>query len=410
MDKLRWLHISDIHFKFKSYETKLLREKLISKIEEKGKEYYKYLFITGDLLLQYENNGDFTSVELFLDELINVSGIKKENIFMVPGNHDIKRDENTTYDIKLVTENVKNVNKKVDKMPNIKYDELMKRQDNYIKFYNKFLGKNYNKDKLHNFIEKEDINVLEINSCLLALSDDYGKLSIYLSKLLDSLKNTTSNKQKLSIAILHHELEFLNKYELDEIIKILVDKKFDFVFCGHTHKNRYDQYLVGNDKLRKICTAALAKDDDDYSDINFVEGFFDGKNVNIIYYKWCDELSDWRRDVCISRVADETGIIKIELEKNINVLNQEEEKSELCNSEKYKECEEKLGDIYTKNTMERKYVEFIKDSKRVYLLVRDLDFLNKETVAEEKNKIIELGKDCKIIFEKKENYTCEVQN
>lgn len=191
---------------------------------------------------------------------------------------------------------------------------------------------------------------------------------------------------------------------------MLVDKKFDFVFCGHTHKNKYYKYVVGNDILRSICTAALAKDRDNYSDINFVEGFFDGKNVNIIYYKWFDELSDWRRDVCIDRAADESGIIKVKLNKNIIELNANKEKSIFCNNEKYKECEEKLGDIYTKSTMEQKYVKFIRNSKKVYILVRDLDFLNKETVAEEKRKIIKMGKDCKIIFEKKENYTLEVKN
>lgn len=129
---------------------------------------------------------------------------------MIPGNHDIKRDDKTTYEINLLTGNVDNINKNIEEMPVTNYNELMKRQNNYINFYNKFLGRNYNKDKLHNFIEKEDINVIEINSCLLALSDDYGKLSIYLRKLLESLKNTNSNNQKLSIAILHHELEFLN--------------------------------------------------------------------------------------------------------------------------------------------------------------------------------------------------------
>ncbi|MVX65796.1 hypothetical protein GKZ28_19130 [Clostridium chromiireducens] len=410
MDKVRWLHISDIHFNFQNYDTKLLREKIIDKIKEKGKNYYKYLFITGDLLFKYENDGDFSEVELFLNKLINISGIQKKNIFMVPGNHDVKRDKNTSYEIDGIIENAEKIKEKVEKMPDYVYIRLMERQNKYIRFYNEFLGREYDKNELHKFINKEDINVIEINSCLLAQSDDSGKLSVNLSKLLDSLESTESNDQKLSIAILHHEPEFLNKNEFNEIIKLLTDKKFDFIFCGHTHKNRYHQYNFGGKPLRKICTAALVSDNDDYSDINFIDGNFEGKNIEIIYYKWCNELSDWRRDVCIDRVADESGIIKLKLEKNINVLKQEGEKNELCNSDKYKECEEKLGDIYTKNTMEKKYVEFIKDSKRVYILVRDLDFLNKETVVEEKSKIIKLGKDCKIIFEKKEKYTSEVKN
>ncbi|MDD6770081.1 metallophosphoesterase [Inconstantimicrobium porci] len=100
----RWLHISDIHYRFNNYETKIVRSKFIRKIKEKGKGYYKYLFISGDLLLKYENNGDFKYVEKFLDDLLDISGINKENIFLVPGNHDLKRDNDTDYDIDLITE------------------------------------------------------------------------------------------------------------------------------------------------------------------------------------------------------------------------------------------------------------------------------------------------------------------
>ena len=54
-------------------------------------------------MLKYENNGDFKDVEKFLDDLLDISGINKENIFLVPGNHDLKRDNDTDYDIDLIT-------------------------------------------------------------------------------------------------------------------------------------------------------------------------------------------------------------------------------------------------------------------------------------------------------------------
>ena len=167
---------------------------------------------------------------------------------------------------------------------------------------------------------------------------------------------------------------------------------------------------MGDKDLIEICTAALAEDDEDYSDINFVEGEFNHGITNIIFYKWCNELSEWRRDVCIDRVADETGVIKIDLQKSSSNENFNLLEPIMCTNEKHKECEETLGDIYTSHTMEKRYVEFIKDSKKVYILVRDLDFLNKETVKEEKSKIIKMGKDCKIIFERKENYSSEVRS
>ena len=57
-------------------------------------------------MLKYENNGDFKDVEKFLDDLLDISGINKENIFLVPGNHDLKRDNDTDYDIDLITQSL----------------------------------------------------------------------------------------------------------------------------------------------------------------------------------------------------------------------------------------------------------------------------------------------------------------
>lgn len=54
-------------------------------------------------MLKYKNNGDFKDVEKFLDDLLDISGINKENIFLVPGNHDLKRDNDTDYYMDLIT-------------------------------------------------------------------------------------------------------------------------------------------------------------------------------------------------------------------------------------------------------------------------------------------------------------------
>lgn len=359
MKEIRWLHISDIHFKLSNYDTKNVRRSFLETIKEKGIGYYKYLFISGDLLYKYEDEGNYEKSRLFIEELLKISGIEKRNVFIVPGNHDLKRDSDTDYEIEGIVIKEENISERIDRLPNKRYRLLLERQRSFIDFYNTFLGRKYDEERLHNFYEREDLNVLEINSCLIAQSNDFGKLSVYLSKLLESCSNISSNKEKLSIAILHHELEYLNSYEKEEVKKILIDNNFDLILCGHTHKNRFDQYIVGKKIIRKICSAALAEDDSNYSDINFIEGRYNGNNIKIIYYKWFNNLSQWKHDVSIDRSADETGTLTIELDKDIN------------NTEGYKEDNNSTVNVEEVIVNERNCEVNIRKKIRVFISSRN---------------------------------------
>lgn len=50
-DVISWLHISDIHFNLLNYDTKILREKLILLLKEKGKGI-NFIVISGDVVYQ----------------------------------------------------------------------------------------------------------------------------------------------------------------------------------------------------------------------------------------------------------------------------------------------------------------------------------------------------------------------
>ena len=86
---LRWLHLSDLHFNFTGYETDWLRDQLFLKLEE-FKGSVDFLVVTGDLLFKFGST--FEGVEAFLIKLIQRLNISKDNVFIVPGNHDFKRN------------------------------------------------------------------------------------------------------------------------------------------------------------------------------------------------------------------------------------------------------------------------------------------------------------------------------
>ena len=52
---MKWLHISDLHFMFKGYDSAQLKTKLLDKIEEL-KLNLDFILITGDCLYQYKED------------------------------------------------------------------------------------------------------------------------------------------------------------------------------------------------------------------------------------------------------------------------------------------------------------------------------------------------------------------
>ena len=85
-----WLHLSDIHFHFSSYESMRLREEFLKKIKEiSTNTKIDYLFLSGDLA---DKNGNYSENLIdYLNDVTHAIGIIKDNVIIVPGNHDHDR-------------------------------------------------------------------------------------------------------------------------------------------------------------------------------------------------------------------------------------------------------------------------------------------------------------------------------
>lgn len=329
MSKIRSIHLSDIHYKVNNYNTERLRESLLDKIVQCGKGYYKYLFITGDFLYCYENCGSFKEVSEYIEKILQVSGIKKEYVFLVPGNHDIERSVLRSIIISGLKNDINSISKTIDVLDDKVYEGLIKGQENFIKFYKNILGRDYSANDLHYLIETEDMNILGINTCLISgMDEEEGSLSIGLKKLWKCVNSLDKSNNKYNIAILHHSLECINAEERDEIKKLLVDYNFNLILCGHTHKSKFDEIIIGSKVIRIVCSGTVANDQ--YADVNFIDIEIEDGKTNIIYYKWSNSLSEWRRDVTSSRSADDAGIITFKINKDITI--EEEKKLEIKES------------------------------------------------------------------------------
>lgn len=89
------LHLSDFHFKPNfQYDQDIILNELLKKISEMNKSEWQpdLILCTGDIAYSGKP-GEYKSARDFLDQLLKITGLTKEKLFTVPGNHDVDWDE-----------------------------------------------------------------------------------------------------------------------------------------------------------------------------------------------------------------------------------------------------------------------------------------------------------------------------
>lgn len=225
---MKVLHISDIHFNYRNFESVVLRNRLLRYIDENNIEV-DAIIITGDCVYQY---GKTEECENFIKNLRIKTRCKKCNVFICPGNHDVDR-ENKKREKKIleIRENKADITAKV-------YDDLVANgYDRFSSFYKESTGRKY-KDfgVIERSIEDSKFRIISVNTCLLSQDDnDKGKLRVCCNKL-ESVSNDKYNDDCINILIMHHGIEYFQEEEFLKFQHWLDDNYIDIVMCGHSHR------------------------------------------------------------------------------------------------------------------------------------------------------------------------------
>jgi predicted phosphodiesterase/translation initiation factor 2B subunit (eIF-2B alpha/beta/delta family) len=246
---VRWLHLSDLHFGCEELYPgiKTIREKLLKFAREKlRRENYQYLFISGDLVYapEYWKKSEEDkqkikeNIKSFLDEMTNELEITKDNIFIVPGNHDIQRTAEKEKIINKIT---------LDDVvggafSDIDFITILKAQKDYINIC-KHLGVKNFCDKAHKFIGNiGDINVLLLNTTLTTNKDDRrGDLLLDGGIFLKELQKC-KNKRTPLIVLAHHGPNWFQETSRIHLREIKNHSELPIFLCGHEHKANLDRY------------------------------------------------------------------------------------------------------------------------------------------------------------------------
>ncbi|PKP23044.1 MAG: hypothetical protein CVU05_01315 [Bacteroidetes bacterium HGW-Bacteroidetes-21] len=242
------LHISDLHF-VANYELKgnskyddSYKLRFISGLENglsKNSLKLKYILISGDIANEGEER-EYNEVLIFLNELKQKFNIKKENILICPGNHDITWSA---------------LRKTLDGMPEANRKEAYLYHDikfqSFKKFYHDFFEtkKDFICDSaiVDTIIDDEDkLIILGINSCFKESFQKKDHIGFIETKSLENkIKDIFSNikfNDYDKLLVMHHNPEDFKNESANvknwEDVSLILNSNFPTTFCGHIHSSR----------------------------------------------------------------------------------------------------------------------------------------------------------------------------
>ncbi len=311
MNKMKWLHLSDIHYNMDNYESEWLRNNLIKTLTDQN-EKIDMLIVTGDLLYQF--NSSFNEVEIFLKSIINAINISFKNVFIVPGNHDFKRSSSRKLLIKGIKNSQSNITDTVSSLDEEVINDLIDGQKEFWDFHEKFLGHKDDYKSTHFVNLRENFNIINLNTCLISgTENEEGTLSIHMKKLMETLKKIKDDT-KPNIAIGHHSLECFISKEQEEIINMFEDFNVDIYLCGHIHKNKCKIYPQGERYIPSIVCGSNMSDSYAIPSFNIGEIDLDSSECKVKYYKW-SKNRQWIVDNEVDRKIGEDNTLNFNLDR-----------------------------------------------------------------------------------------------
>lgn len=277
--EIRWLQLSDLHM-FQSTE-----------MEEQKKALYRqfgkrmdYVLITGDL---HQYGKDYSMPLQLLNEMVEKMGLRKRDVIIVPGNHDVSASEKR----KELLENIdKGLEQNADiYLPNI--NKLYQAFQKYKNFLGKFYGEDIKKPELQKLLENRmficdgRLAVVCVNTALASDENHYKPQIVDVNGL-----GKLENKGLPCVAIMHHDY-----YAVSDEHKPYINANFrrlgvSAIMSGHKHKNSKSTVDLGDGVVipHYCCGKSVSEPGDLWSDVGVIEYCWktgQGK-VRVVPYEW----------------------------------------------------------------------------------------------------------------------------
>lgn len=284
----KWVHISDLHVRnIDNHNEGQLRKKLPEYLSKQiGK--VDALFLTGDFRYAKDSNGDIEITTDLIKELATALSVNLDKVFLVPGNHDLDRDEIRTA---LLEANAR----QYDKAVGVFSEKFLEKFVSGFSFFNKLEqalmhpSSINTRENIHYVEHLEHVDLLLLNTAITAGRDDErGTLLLGTQYLEQALSKLRPDKPVIMLG--HHGHSFLDADELKKVSLMLQEHNIKLYLCGHEHALWYDSF--GQD-VRQY-TSGCIYDDGGKTDVGFTSGHLNEHNtVSVEFHHWDSEFNTW---------------------------------------------------------------------------------------------------------------------
>ena len=247
------LHLSDIHFRKSEIGTAQdpnfhLRNELVRDVEQQCKRLGPpdVIIVSGDVAFAGHPE-EYEFATLWLTELCRRSGSSMESVFVVPGNHDVVREQADSYMVQLVHRAIKeagdNANHEIARqLTNPEAQRLLYQSlNNYNQFSLQFFCDMLPPDRTRarRDVKMNDGSILRLwglNSAFVSSSHDRpGDLFVDPASL-----QITREYGVVNLVVTHHHPSWLRQArELEDHLNSVAPVQI----FGHVHLNRIDRHL-----------------------------------------------------------------------------------------------------------------------------------------------------------------------
>ena len=297
---ISWLHISDLHMKKGNDADQQNSCSTFLRACREGSIQADFVVATGDFH-NYWDTGDYSMSRKFLIQLMDALHLDiQEDLFMVPGNHDITDSPARSKAIRdfynqCDTEYTGSIDDSRDYKAVLSQNadlvqSLTSGFPDYCKLVTDLIGEHYSATSpasVHMRTWREKINLLHLNTSLLSDGDKLRhKEAVDIAYACSTAIRKQMAAELPTLVLGHHSFYDLHGTIQDSLIELFNQTNVCAYLAGDQHRanNRSSDYLIdrktGTDAWPNIvCRKLTAADDDDYSDFGAILYTWDERDI-----------------------------------------------------------------------------------------------------------------------------------
>ena len=249
------LHLSDIHAsKNSKTNIKRLVDLLLQDIETLKQLHnvtVNIICLTGDLIQSGDNSQDELEIicDEFIQPLLKSQKIDENMVFIVPGNHEVKKNEIVDY-IESGLSNILVTEDKISEFMQGDTSHALKRINYFKKDFEELFGTNPIESTPFYHTHMVEINGLKLGfACINSAWRSSGKGSEEKRKLIIGKQTIVNSYESIKdsdikICLFHHPMDWLLDDDKSHVEKCI--NSFDIVLNGHIHESDAKSYLSYN--------------------------------------------------------------------------------------------------------------------------------------------------------------------